>query len=94
MGLVLGLTAIVLCVAGALIGGVIARFLPRSVFFVLWAAMCMTAGYIYMQRSEFDELERVGANIWVFAILLPGLTGSLIAGGLVLVRKRRPPISE
>lgn len=91
MVLVLVLCAIVIGVLGAILGALLAHYLPRIVLFVVWGALAAGAVYLFIMGKTADEYERIGTNILVFAVLLPLLIGSLVTGNLVLHRARRRP---
>lgn len=80
MILVLFLSALVACAVGAILGLVVARFLPKVLLYVLWAALTAGALYQFLQTNMLDDYERAGANIVLFSVLLPLLIGSLITG--------------
>jgi predicted permease len=86
MILVLLLSALVIGGMGAGLGLVLARFFPKPVLYVLWAALAAGAVYQVVQINTADEYERAGATIVLFAVLGPLLVGSLITG--ILVRRR------
>ena len=83
MILVLGLSALVVGAVGALLGALAARYLPKALLFVVWAALLAGAAYQFLQSRSLDEYERAGSDVVVFTLLLPLLIGSLITGSLV-----------
>lgn len=87
MVLVLGVSALVFGFVGAVLGGLMAYYLPRVVLLVFWAALLLGTMYEFLLTRTLDEYERAGANILVFAVLLPLLIGSLIAG--ILLHRRQ-----
>jgi hypothetical protein len=89
MALVLVLSAAVMGGFGAVLGAVLAYYLPRLVLHLLWGALAAGGVLAFLQGRAADEFDRIGANITVFAVLLPFLIGSLITGTMVR-RKPRP----
>jgi uncharacterized membrane protein YfcA len=87
MILVLGLVAIVALMAGAVLGALIARFLPVLFLYVFWAVLLAVTAYQVLQLGAPDEFDRAGANIVIFAVLLPLLGGSLLSG--IWVRRHK-----
>ena len=89
MILVLVLCALVIGAFGALIGSLLARYMPRFVLFLLWGALVAGGVYTFLQGGAADEFERAGSTILVFAVLLPFMIGSVITGSIGLRRPKR-----
>jgi MFS-type transporter involved in bile tolerance (Atg22 family) len=88
MVLVLVLCAIVTAASGALSGALMARFLPNPFLVIVWAALGMLAA-VLLFRDAGGEFQRAGDNVVLYAVLLPFLAGSVIAG--ILTHSRRQP---
>lgn len=84
MALVLALSVVVIATIGAVIGGLIAHYLPRLVLYLVWAALAVGTVYSFMIGRTLGEYDRISANMLAFGVLLPLLVGSLITGVLVL----------
>lgn len=89
MILVLALTTIVIGAVGAILGALLARYLPKVFLFVIWGALLASIIYLFLQGRTLDDYERTSANMLAFAVLLPLLIGSLITGNWVR-RKQHP----
>ncbi len=92
MVLVLVLCVLVIGAVGAVLGAVLAYYLPRAVLFVVWGTLAASAVYFFLMGRTVDEYERISANMLVFAVLVPLLIGSLITGNLVRHRTQQRPV--
>lgn len=89
MVLVLALSVIVIGVVGAILGAILAYYLPRVVLFAVWGLLAASAVYFFLQGRTAEEYDRISANMLVFAVLVPLLIGSLITGNLVRRRTQQ-----
>jgi len=87
MVIVLAVSALVIAAVGALCGALAARYLNRKFLYAIWAVLVAAAIFQFVQSRTLTELDRVEANVLVFAVLLPFLLGSVLTG---LSVKRRP----
>ncbi|MEQ8657898.1 MAG: hypothetical protein RIC24_11400 [Hyphomicrobiales bacterium] len=87
MVIVFAVSALVIAAFGALCGALAARFLSRKILYAIWAMLVAAAIFQFVQSRTLEDLDRVEANVIVFAVLLPFLLGSLLTG---LSVKRRP----
>jgi len=89
MVLVLVLCAIVTGALGALSGAIMIRLVPKAALAIVWAVLGILAVYLLLRESG-GEFERAGDNVLLYAIVLPFLAGSVIAGLLSRARKQPP----
>lgn len=80
MAIVLAVSALVIAAAGALCGALAARYLNRKILYAIWAMLVAAAIFQFVQSRTLTELDRVEANVLVFAVLLPFLLGSALTG--------------